>query len=214
MPTSTSTARASAPELISQLPSKPFHSVRDVLFADRALTCKLSTEAPDAVMESCTIATAHEAGWIWDIGLNGSRGLGCVYASSHQRRARCRDPAPTSARSKRRWRCAASLRGRLPAPALGQELRGHWPLGRFPGAASNRPASVLIEAAVGMLAEMLPHSGPMDAPARRFNELMTARYENIVNFLKLHYCLSQRPEPFWRDNAASSSIPERLAEFL
>eukprot|EP01036_Dinobryon_divergens_P055155 gene55154-biopygen45538 len=46
---------------------------------------------------------------------------------------------------------------------------------------------VLIEAAVGMIAEMLPHSGAMEAPARRFNELMTARFENIINFLKLHY---------------------------
>jgi hypothetical protein len=73
---------------------------------------------------------------------------------------------------------------------------------------------VLIEAAVGMIAEMLPHSGPMDAPARRFNELMTARFENIVNFLKLHYCLTERQEPFWRDNAARASIPDRLADFL
>ncbi|MFO1226905.1 tryptophan halogenase family protein [Roseateles sp.] len=202
-------------ELISQLPSKPFHSVRDVLFADRALTCKLSTEAPDAVMESCTIATAHEAGWIWDIGLNGSRGLGCVYASSHLSDERA----------------AEILRAHIGPQQAEVALR------RIPFEAGYRPQPwvkncvaiglsagfleplestglVLIEAAVGMLAEMLPHSGPMDAPARRFNELMTARYENIVNFLKLHYCLSQRPEPFWRDNAASSSIPERLAEFL
>ena len=73
---------------------------------------------------------------------------------------------------------------------------------------------VLIEAAVGMIAEMLPHSGPMEAPARRFNELMTARFENIINFLKLHYCLSRRTEPFWRDNAVRDSIPDRLAELL
>jgi hypothetical protein len=73
---------------------------------------------------------------------------------------------------------------------------------------------VLIEAAVGMIAEMLPHSGPIHAPARRFNELMTARFENIINFLKLHYALSQRSEPFWRDNAAPSTIPERLAGLL
>ena len=73
---------------------------------------------------------------------------------------------------------------------------------------------VMIEAAVGMIAEMFPLSGPVDAPARRFNELMAARYANIVNFLKLHYCLSQRKEPFWRDNTAPASIPERLRELL
>jgi hypothetical protein len=43
---------------------------------------------------------------------------------------------------------------------------------------------------------------------------MTARFENIINFLKLHYCLSRREEPFWRDNADRSTVPDRLAEFL
>ena len=73
---------------------------------------------------------------------------------------------------------------------------------------------VLIEAAIGMIAELFPHHGPIDLPARRFNELMAARYANIVNFLKLHYCLSRRPEPFWRDNADPATVPERLRELL
>ena len=57
---------------------------------------------------------------------------------------------------------------------------------------------VLIEAAAAMIAELLPPSGAVDASAKRFNTLMTARFDNIVNFLKLHYCLSRRDEPFWR----------------
>ncbi|MEO9129587.1 MAG: tryptophan 7-halogenase, partial [Sphingomonas sp.] len=73
---------------------------------------------------------------------------------------------------------------------------------------------LLIEAAIGIIAEMFPHNGPVDAPARRFNELMAARYKNIVNFLKLHYCLSQRSEPFWLKNADPASIPRRLRELL
>ncbi|MCH3005790.1 tryptophan 7-halogenase, partial [Listeria monocytogenes] len=67
---------------------------------------------------------------------------------------------------------------------------------------------VLVEAAVAMIAELFPHTGPIDAPARRFNTLMAARYDRIITFLKLHYCLSRREEPFWRDNAAPDSIPE------
>src|SRR3546814_18788937 len=30
---------------------------------------------------SSDLSTAHEAGWIWDIGLPDRRGIGCVYAS-------------------------------------------------------------------------------------------------------------------------------------
>jgi len=65
-----------------------------------------------------------------------------------------------------------------------------------------------------MLAELFPHDGRWEAPAARFNALMTQRYENIVNFLKLHYCLSRRDEPFWRDNRDAATIPDHLRDLL
>src|SRR3546814_8468447 len=43
---------------------------------------------------------------------------------------------------------------------------------------------------------------------------MAARYDNIINFLKLHYCLSRRREAFWRDNGDPASIPDRLKQLL
>jgi tryptophan halogenase len=62
---------------------------------------------------------------------------------------------------------------------------------------------VLIEAAVAMIAELFPH-GPGQRPRPPFNELMTARYDNIIVFLKLHYCLSQRTE-----NRSGATTPTR-----
>ncbi|MEO9130218.1 MAG: tryptophan halogenase family protein, partial [Sphingomonas sp.] len=70
-------------ELIGKALQAPFKSVRPILFTDRALTCKIPYDRSDAPIESYTIATAHEAGWTWDIGLNGERGIGCVYSSDH-----------------------------------------------------------------------------------------------------------------------------------
>jgi len=208
-------------ELIGQAQGTAFKSVRPQLFADRALTCKLPCgtpdmpDAPDAPIESCTIATAHEAGWTWDIGLNGSRGIGCVYSSDHLSDERAADILRAyigpghEGRVTRRIPFAAGYREQ-------QWVKNCVAVGLSAGFLEPLESTglVLIEAAVGMIAEMLPHSGPMEAPARRFNELMTARFENIVNFLKLHYCLSGRQEPFWRDNADRASIPDRLAEFL
>ena len=206
-------------ELIGQAMESPFKSVRDQLFTDRALTCKLpldhARDQPDAHMESCTIATAHEAGWTWDIGLNGARGIGCVYSSSHISDDRAaeilraylgpghEDLVP------RRIAFAAGYREQ-------QWVKNCVAVGLSAGFLEPLESTglVLIEAAAGMIAEMLPHSGPMQAPARRFNQLMTARFESIVNFLKLHYALSQRQEPFWRDNANPASIPDQLAEYL
>lgn len=202
-------------ELISRLPGSVFKSVRPQLFADRALTCKLPLDASEALMESCTIATAHEAGWTWEIGLNGARGIGCVYSSDHISDERAADilrdyvgPGHEDLAT-RRLPFEAGYRER-------QWVKNCVAVGLSAGFLEPLESTglVLIEAAIGMIAEMLPHSGPMEAPARRFNALMTARYENIVDFLKLHYCLSQRTESFWRDNAAPASIPERLAEFL
>ena len=202
-------------EMIGQAPGATFKSARHHLFADRALTCKLPTDDPDAPLESCTIATAHEAGWTWEIGLNGARGIGCVYSSDHMRDDRAAEilrgyiGAAHADVATRRIPFAAGWRER-------QWVKNCVAVGLSAGFLEPLESTglVLIEAAVGMIAEMFPHGGPIEAPARRFNELMNARFENIVNFLKLHYCVSGRDEPFWRDNATADSIPERLAEFL
>ncbi|CAM3785445.1 tryptophan halogenase family protein [Roseateles saccharophilus] len=202
-------------ELIGRALGAQLKSARGILFADRALACKLPVNADDAVMESCTIATAHEAGWIWDIGLNGARGLGCVYSSDHLGDDRA---AEILRRHAGAGAGEVALRSIPFAPGYRERqwVKNCVAVGLSAGFLEPLESTglVLIEAAVGMIAEMVPHSGPMEAPARRFNELMTARFENIINFLKLHYCLSGRREPFWRDNAAPATIPERLAELL
>jgi len=48
-----------------------------------------------------------------------------------------------------------------------------------------------------------------------FNELMRARFERIIDFVKMHYCLTQRTDTqFWIDNADPGTIPETLREKL
>ena len=202
-------------ELIGQALGSPFKSVRDRLFTDRAVSCKVAYENPDAPIESYTLATAHEAGWTWDIGLAGARGIGCVYSSDHiaddRALAILRDyVGPQFDESAvRQIGFEAGYRER-------QWVSNCVSIGLSAGFLEPLEATglVLIEAAVGMLAELFPHHGPVDAPARRFNELMSARFENIVKFLKLHYCLSQRGEPFWQDNTDPKTIPEALQELL
>jgi tryptophan halogenase len=44
---------------------------------------------------------------------------------------------------------------------------------------------------------------------------MSARYERIVDFIKMHYCLSQRRDSaLWIDNADPASIPPSLRDKL
>ncbi|MET3667689.1 tryptophan halogenase family protein [Caulobacter sp. 1776] len=200
-------------ELIGKALGSPFKSARPILFADRAMACRAPYERPNAPIQSYTIATAHEAGWTWDIGLAGARGVGCVYSSDH-----IDDD-----------RAEAILRGYLGGTEIEPRKIGfdagyrqmQWikncvSVGLSAGFLEPLESTgvVLIEAAVAMIAELFPHTGPVSAPARRFNELMTARYDNIIVFLKLHYALSRRTEPFWRENTDPASIPERLLDLL
>lgn len=204
-------------ELIGKALGAPFKSCKPILFADRAVACRAPYERPDAPIQSYTVATAHEAGWTWDIGLAGARGVGCVYSSDHidddRAEAILRDylggPKNASDIEPRRISFDAGYREK-------QWIKNCVAVGLSAGFLEPLESTgvVLIEAAVAMIAELFPHSGPVSAPARRFNELMTARYDNIIVFLKLHYCLSQRPERFWRENTDPASIPERLVDLL
>jgi flavin-dependent dehydrogenase len=202
-------------ELIGRALGAPFRSARPYLFTNRAIACKLPYDRPDTPLPSFTIASAHQAGWTWDIGLAGARGIGCVYSSDHM------DDA-TAAATLRAYAGDRidDVETRLLSFEPGYRER-QWvgncvAVGLSAGFLEPLESTgvVLIEAAVAMIAELFPHHGPIDAPARRFNTLMTARFDNIISFLKLHYCLSRREEPFWRDNVDPASIPDRLKDLL
>ena len=203
-------------ELISGALKVPFRSIRERLFTNRAVTCRAPYERADGPIESNTISTAHEAGWTWDIGLYGGRGVGYVYSSDHI----SDDAAEATLRAYVGKRAGADLSARLIGFEPGYRERP-WTrncvaVGLAGGFLEPLESTgvLLIEVAIAMIAELFPHNGPIDGPARRFNELMTVRYENIINFLKLHYCLSRRDEPFWKDNTEAASIPERLRDLL
>jgi len=200
-------------ELIGKALGAPFKSVRDILFADRALAAKIPYGDPDAPIESFTIAAAHEAGWTWDIGLEGARGIGTVYSSAHM-------TDDEAAQVLRAYIGHDDFSARLlpfePGYRETQWVKNCVAVGLSGGFVEPLESTgvLLIEAAVGMIAELFPHGGPVDAPAKRFNQLIVGRYERIIDFLKLHYCLSRREEPFWRDNADPASIPGTLQELL
>ena len=55
----------------------------------------------------------------------------------------------------------------------------------------------------------------MQILASRFNAMTTQRWADIVDFLKLHYALSQRQDTaYWREHQDPRSWPESLAQSL
>jgi tryptophan halogenase len=202
--------------LIGEALGSPFKSVGDVLFVDRALALQVPYETPDAPIPSHTISTAHEAGWTWDIGLQDRRGIGYVYSSRHTDDARAEQV----------------LRGYIGPQADGLQPRRlelkvgyretQWiancvAVGLSGGFLEPLESSGigLIETAAYLVGFLFPHDGALESTARLFNTLMRERYARIVDFIKLHYCLSRRTDSrFWLGNADPATIPQSLRDKL
>jgi tryptophan halogenase len=69
----------------------------------------------------------------------------------------------------------------------------------------------LIQRAIMLLVEYLPDRQINDALRRAFNARMAAVYDEVRDFIMLHYILTQRDEQFWRD-ARNVPLPDTLRE--
>ncbi|MEM1262045.1 MAG: tryptophan halogenase family protein [Pseudomonadota bacterium] len=193
-----------------------FRDVDDVLFNDRALAMQVPYERDDSPLASHTIATAQNAGWIWDIGLTHRRGVGHVYASEYL----SDDEAENNLR-RYVGPAANGLDARMIRFRSGHRER-FWvgncvAVGLSAGFVEPLEATaiMLVEISARAIADNLPPSrATLDITARRFDQQMHYRWRRIVDFLKLHYALTKRPEPYWQAHANPSTWPESLVEDL
>ena len=192
----------------------------DVMLNDRALAVQIPVGAGSAIA-SQTVGTAHEAGWIWDIALPSRRGIGCVYAS--------RFLDDDGAQRILRAYLGRTMPGLDPASVTPRRLAfptGHraefWranclAVGLSAGFIEPLEASsiVMIELSLRALADNFPASrAAMRLHAARFNRLFASRWERIVDFLKLHYLLSRRDEPYWRAQRDPATVPAGLVDLV
>ena len=194
-----------------------FRDCSDVLFCDTALAVQVPYDSPDAPMASQTLSTAQEAGWIWDIGLPTRRGIGYVYSSRH---------SSEEAANEVLRRYVGPRHDALPVrkiPIRAGHRETFWKnncvaVGLAAGFLEPLEASaiVLIELSAKLIAEQLPANREvMDIVAARFNEVTAYRWGRIIDFLKLHYVLTQRTDSqFWIDNVDPDTVPERLQNLL
>jgi len=203
-------------ELIGRALGVPFRSCRDTLFCDSAIALQLPYARPDDPIASYTLSTAQDAGWIWDIGLDQRRGLGHVYSSDHMDA----EAAEAALRAYAGPRAEALEARRFRFEAGYREISWHRncvAIGLSSGFFEPLEATgiVLSEVAASLVVNLFPWGGDHETSARQFNEIMRRRYERTRDFLKLHYCLTERHETeFWRDNVAATSIPDSLSELL
>ncbi|KQN00129.1 tryptophan halogenase [Sphingobium sp. Leaf26] len=203
-------------ELIGKALGMPYRSCRDVLFCDSAMAMQVPYDSPVDPIASCTISTAQDAGWIWDIGLEKRRGIGHVFSSAHMDDTAAEDRlrayvGPASERLEcRKFRFEAGYREtnwHKNCVAIGLSSGFFEPL--------EATGIVFSEIAAGMVANLFPWGGDYETSARQYNLNMRKRYERTLDFIKLHYCLSERRDtPFWIENVDPASVPDSLLELL
>jgi tryptophan halogenase len=193
-----------------------FKECGDVLFCDTAMAVQVPYETPDDPMASHTISTAHSAGWTWDIGLPTRRGVGYVYSSRHI--------SDEAAADELMAYIGPQGKGLAPRkiPIRSGYRETFWKnncvaVGLAAGFLEPLESSaiVLVELSAKLISEQMPANREvMDIVARRFNDVTHYRWGRIIDFLKLHYVLTKRPEKFWQDNTDMATVPARLRDLL
>ncbi|WP_278405448.1 tryptophan halogenase family protein [Pseudoalteromonas ruthenica] len=190
--------------------------VSDQLPIDKAITAQVPTSADDAI-PPYTLATAHQAGWIWDIALTTRRGTGFVYASDYLTKEQAYTKferylgQPLSGLKVREIDMKAGFAERAwhkNCVALGLAQGFVEPL--------EATSILLTDFSAKLLAENLPvQHHALALAAKKYNEIVDYAWRRVVDFIQLHYYLSDRQDSaFWRAMKSTDSMSVVLKERL
>jgi len=187
----------------------------DHLLCNRACVMQVPYENyyPGRV-NSVTHSTAQSAGWIWDIPLINRRGIGHVYSSSFI-------SDNDAEQELRRYEGAHSddISTRIVNFKVGKR-KETWvancvALGLSGGFLEPLESTGLhmVQLAALTLAEHFPYDGGTQALSEKFNAIMAERFDEVLSFINLHYCTTQRTDTaFWQEVRRPERILNELQE--
>ena len=198
--------------LINQALKEPFISDNHFLLCDSAVALPAPSDPERNGLRPYTSATALGDGWVWEIPLSHRDGCGYVYcsdtlesgAAEEQLRrflgeARVADSKPNHikmrvGRNRRSWvkNCASvGLSSCFVEPLESTTI-------------------FLIEYEVASLALQLPNTDFDERRSDYYNQSLNEMYEDIRDFVVMHYCLTNRDDTeFWR-RVRQAPIPDSL----
>lgn len=187
------------------------------LLCDRAVTMHVPYEHHyPGYVRPYTTSTALSAGWIWDIPMVNTRSLGYVYSSQFI----SDDEAEAEMRAFEGSHCDG-LPSRIVNFRVGRR-QNPWTsncisIGLSGGFIEPLESTGIYLAQLGAhtLAEHFPHGDDMAPLAGRYNEIMSNAYDEILEFINLHYCLTRRTDTeFWREVGKPERTLPRLKDRL
>ncbi|MGB0937709.1 MAG: tryptophan halogenase family protein [Colwellia sp.] len=202
--------------LIDKSLNVPFIDKSKELLVNTALVVQVPTDGIEEI-PPYTIATAHQAGWIWDIALTERRGVGFVYSNNHMSDDEAKEKLSHYLGPKH---TKLSFR-KLPMKVGYREKFWHKncvALGLAQGFLEPLEATsiLLTDFAASFLSARFPcEKEEMASLEKRFNHVMGYAWDRVVDFIKLHYCISDRTDSaFWLDNKKRDTIPSGLQNRL
>jgi hypothetical protein len=198
--------------LVEKALGEPWVPYGDTLFCDRAVALPVPYLSEAEAPRCYTTSTALSAGWAWEIDLQARRGTGYVYSSKFISEAEAE----------------AELRAFIGKAADGVEARHlKMRVGRRRNAWVKNCLAIglsagfveplestgifLIEMGVQLFLDHFHIGAPPPLVAEAYNHTINELFEQIRDFIVLHYCLSEREDtPFWRAVTDDAYLPPRV----
>ena len=211
-----------AARLIGQHYGVALTKVDDVLKNNTALAVQAPYVSDEVPIASATLSSAQKHGWIWDIGLPHRKGVGYVHSAEYCDSDQAAETLLSylNADNKTQAVSAGDIREIRFTPGYRQQtwVKNCVAVGTSAGFLEPLEASalVMIELAAAHIAQQLPaRLSAMDAVSRHYNRTFYAKWQRIIDFLKLHYVLSQRDDSeYWRAMRDLSGASEQLNDWL
>lgn len=197
--------------LIGKALESGFIDWSDQLLCDRAVVLPMPAARP---MPPYTRATALRAGWSWRIPLHHRVGAGYVYSSRFTSEEEATreliehtglDPAACDPGLLRMQIGRREHFWKANCVAVGLSAGFLEPL--------ESTGIFLIQRGVELLLDHFPDLEFSPSMQRRYNQRMAAEFDEVRDFILLHYALNTREEPFWRASRAVR-LPDSLAQSL
>lgn len=199
--------------LMEQALGVEFVDCSEWLLCNRAVTMHVDHEHHyPGYVRPYTTATALSSGWCWEIPLQNTRSLGYVHSSDFI----SEDDAERELRAFEGPH-AENLDSRIVHFKVGRRERV-WvgnciAIGLAGGFIEPLESTglYLSDLASVMLAEHFPYGDDYEAMAFRVNRILANRFYEVLDFINMHYCLTQRTDTnFWQEVRKPARINDRL----
>jgi len=201
--------------ILNKALGEPFEPYDNYLLNDRAAVIQLPHENPKKI-EPTSRATALGAGWSFRVPLYNRVGSGYIYSSKF-----ISDDEAIAEFKRHAGPAAADGEPRIIRMRIGKARRS-WvknclALGLSSGFVEPLEATAIysVQVALQWLHNYFPNDDFDPAVTARYNKLIDGFYDEIIDFICLLFCISNREDtPYWKAVRHEMDIPPRLAENL